>query len=128
MTMPTIAAAPRGIRTWSLRTRDRVLSLASPIGLLLMWELAARAGLIDTRFFPAPSAVLAALNEMLRSGELIAHTLVSLKRLFWGTLIGGMPALVLGIVMGLNRPVRAIVDPIIAATYPIPKRDRKSVV
>ncbi len=32
-----------------------------------------------------------------------------------------MPALVLGIVMGLNRPIRALVDPIIAATYPIPK-------
>jgi NitT/TauT family transport system permease protein len=121
MTMQTIAAAPRRSRTLSLRTRDRVLSLVSPIGLLLVWELAARAGFIDTRFFPAPSAVIAALIEMLRSGELITHTLVSLKRLFWGAAIGGVPALVLGIVMGLNRPIRAIIDPIIAATYPIPK-------
>jgi len=30
-------------------------------------------------------------------------------------------SLVLGIVMGLNRTIRALVDPIIAATYPIPK-------
>jgi NitT/TauT family transport system permease protein len=44
-----------------------------------------------------------------------------MQRLAWGTLLGGAPALVLGIVMGLNRPVRAIFDPLIAATYPIPK-------
>lgn len=120
MSMETVTA-PGESGAMSLRTRDRMLSIASPIGLLLVWELAARAGLIDTRFFPAPSAVFAALIEMLRSGELLTHTWVSLKRLFWGTLIGGVPALVLGIVMGLNRTIRALVDPIIAATYPIPK-------
>jgi len=121
MSMETTAVARRKPAALSLRGRDRLLSVASPVGLLVIWELAARAGLIDTRFFPAPSAVLAALFDMLRSGELIAHTFVSLKRLFWGTLIGGVPALVLGIVMGLNRPIRALVDPVIAATYPIPK-------
>jgi ABC-type nitrate/sulfonate/bicarbonate transport system permease component len=120
MSMQTIAA-PEERAAMSLRTRDRMLNIASPIGLLLLWELAARAGAIDTRFFPAPSAVITALKEMLNSGELLTHTGVSLKRLFWGTLIGGVPALVLGIVMGLNRTIRALVDPIIAATYPIPK-------
>ena len=38
------------------RRRDRILSFASPLGLLLAWELAAQAGLIDVRFFPAPSS------------------------------------------------------------------------
>ena len=32
-----------------------------------------------------------------------------------------MPALILGIAMGLNRWVRAAFDPLVAATYPIPK-------
>jgi len=116
-------AIPAGRRRWtmSLRTRDRLLSLASPIGLLLVWELAARFGFIDTRFFPAPSSILAVLGEMMRSGELATHTFISLERLFWGTILGGLPALVLGIAMGLNRIVRAVLDPIIAATYPIPK-------
>src|SRR5215471_12091255 len=121
MSLEAADVAHRRVLALSLRGRDRLLSIASPIGLLVIWELAARAGLIDTRFFPAPSAVLAVLLDMLRSGELVTHTLVSLKRLAWGTLIGGLPALVLGIVMGLNRPVRALVDPLIAATYPIPK-------
>ncbi len=105
----------------SLRDRDRILSIASPLGLLLVWELAARFGFIDTRFFPAPSSILVLLVQMLQSGELITHTMASLRRLFWGTLIGGVPALVLGVVMGLHRATRAIFDPLIAATYPIPK-------
>jgi ABC-type nitrate/sulfonate/bicarbonate transport system permease component len=121
MTVETVTAAPREKSTLSLRDRDRILSIASPIGLLLIWEIAARTGLIDVRFFPAPSSILRLLYDMLLSGELMTHTLASLQRLFWGILLGGVPALVLGITMGLSRTVRAILDPLIAATYPIPK-------
>ena len=63
----------------------------------------ARLGLIDTRFFPAPSCIFPDLIAMARSGELAEHTLMSLKRLFWGSLLGGVPAIAFGIVMGLNR-------------------------
>ena len=101
--------------------RDRILTVASPIGLLAAWEAAAQLGLIDTRFFPAPSSILAALWEMLLSGELAENVGVSLQRLFWGFLLGAIPGLALGILMGLYRPLRAVVDPLIAATYPIPK-------
>jgi NitT/TauT family transport system permease protein len=121
MTTESSAVAPRKSWTLSLRSRDRILSFASPIGLLVVWEGAARFGFIDTRFFPAPSSIIALLINMVKSGELVMHTVTSLKRLFWGTVIGGIPALVLGVIMGLNRPIRAIFDPLIAATYPIPK-------
>lgn len=119
MRVETVAAPARA--AMSLRTRDRILSVASPLGLLLIWELAARFGAIDTRFFPAPSSIMVELGAMARSGELAMHTWASMERLFWGTLIGGLPALVLGIAMGLNRTVRALIDPLIAATYPVPK-------
>jgi NitT/TauT family transport system permease protein len=103
------------------RRRDRILSIASPLSLLLAWELAADAGLIDTRFFPAPSSIIAKLVEMARSGELTENVLISLQRIVLGFLIGGVPAIVIGIAMGIWRPVRALVDPLIVATYPIPK-------
>ena len=121
MTVETVAASRREPRELSLRDRDRILSIASPIGLLLVWEIAARTGIIDTRFFPAPSSILAFLWDLLLSGDLWMHTWASLQRLFWGILFGGVPALVLGIAMGLNRTMRALIDPLIAATYPIPK-------
>jgi len=65
--------------------------------------------------------VFATLIEMLRTGDLLAHTAISLQRLAYGTIVGALPALILGIAMGLNRPIRALFDPLIAATYPVPK-------
>ena len=121
MTSTTVTAGAEQNFGVSVRSRERILGIASPIALLVVWELAARAHLIDTRFFPAPSSVIAVLIEMLRSGELVTNTLVSLRRLALGTLVGGVPALVLGVAMGINRWVRAVVDPLVAATYPIPK-------
>jgi NitT/TauT family transport system permease protein len=103
------------------RRRDRLMSIASPVGLLLAWEAAARLGLIDVRFFPAPSTIVVALIGMLGSGELIEHLLISLQRIALGFLLGAVPAIVIGIAMGISRPVRALIDPLIVATYPIPK-------
>ena len=105
----------------SQRGRDRLINLASPLALLLLWELCSRVGLIDARFFPPPSKILQQFAALSQSGELWTNTWASLTRLFWGALIGGVPALVLGIVMGLYRPLRAIMEPIVAATYPVPK-------
>lgn len=101
--------------------RDRLISLLSPLALLAIWELCARAGLIDTRFFPAPSALFDTLLKVVESGALWTNTWASLQRLFWGFLLGSIPGLIVGIAMGLYRPLRAAVDPLIALTYPIPK-------
>jgi NitT/TauT family transport system permease protein len=121
MSVQTISTGPRSTGKMSARTRDRLLNVISPLALLVLWELCARFGFIDTRFFPAPSSVMATMVEMLRSGELVTHTAVSLQRLAYGAVLGGVPALALGIAMGLNRPIRALIDPLVAATYPIPK-------
>ena len=103
------------------RRRERLMSIGSPLGLLLAWEAAARFGLIDVRFFPAPSTIIGALIDLTRSGELIEHVAVSLQRIGLGFLLGGIPAVIIGISMGISRPVRALIDPLISATFPIPK-------
>ncbi|MGD9920336.1 MAG: ABC transporter permease [Pseudorhodoplanes sp.] len=121
MTVTEVLQRANRYVSFSPASQDRIISFISPVALLVVWELAARFGWIDTRFFPAPSSVFATLIHMFQTGELAEHSLISLKRLFFGTIIGGIPALILGIVMGLNRTARAIVDPLVAATYPIPK-------
>jgi ABC-type nitrate/sulfonate/bicarbonate transport system permease component len=121
MSVQTITSASDDPPRLSARSRDLLLNIASPLVLLSVWELCARFGFIDTRFFPAPSSILATMMDMLRTGELVTHTVVSMERMFYGTLLGSIPALALGIAMGLNRPIRAVFDPLIAATYPVPK-------
>ncbi len=119
--MSDLAAEEPTKWTLSRTARERIISFVSPIALLLLWEVLARANVVDVRFFPAPSEILHTLFAMLQSGELQHHTLASMRRLAIGFVVGGVPALVLGIIMGLNSTVRAVVDPLIAATYPIPK-------
>ena len=108
-------------RRLSRQAKDRILAVMSPLALLALWEITAQVGLLDTRFFPAPTRIASQFVELVQSGELLVNTWVSLQRLFFGFLIGGIPALVLGLIMGLYRPIRAAIDPLIAATYPIPK-------
>ena len=45
----------------SAKTRERLLYLISPIGLLLLWQLLLMAGFGDRRFIPAPSDIAGAL-------------------------------------------------------------------
>jgi ABC-type nitrate/sulfonate/bicarbonate transport system permease component len=105
----------------SHRSLEQIISVLSPFALLLLWEILAHVGVIDTRFFPPPSSIVHSLVATTKSGELLANTWISLQRLFWGFVVGAIPALVLGVAMGLNRYVRAVLEPLVTATYPIPK-------
>jgi NitT/TauT family transport system permease protein len=100
---------------------ERLISILAPVLLLVVWEGLGRVGALDSRFFPSPSAIAASFPPLLQSGELQDHTLTSLGRIVIGFLIGAVPALVLGIVMGLSRWVRAALNPMVGALYPIPK-------
>jgi NitT/TauT family transport system permease protein len=99
----------------------RLISLASPCLVLLMWEATVQVGILDRRFFPPPSTVMRVLIDMMLSGELYQHLSISLQRITLGFLLGAVPGISLGLLMGWSRGLRAFVDPIVAAAYPIPK-------
>ena len=103
------------------RTIERSLAVLTPLALLLLWEGLAHVGAIDTRFFPAPSAIFAQMAVLSESGELWSNLWTSVRRLFIGFWVGLLPALFLGVIMGLYRPVRAALQPLVSGTYPIPK-------
>lgn len=101
--------------------RDRLLSILSPLAVLLLWELLVRAGLLDARFFPPPSLVAGRFAQMLADGSLGQHVGISLLRVVLGFAAGAIPAVVIGLTMGLFPVVRALLEPIVAAIYPVPK-------
>jgi ABC-type nitrate/sulfonate/bicarbonate transport system permease component len=101
--------------------QDRALAVLSPLAVLVLWQVASGMGLIDERYVPSPVAIAKAGWALAVSGELGKHVLDSLYRLAVGFVIGAVPGILLGIVMGLSRWTRAVLDPIIAALYPIPK-------
>jgi NitT/TauT family transport system permease protein len=105
----------------SPKTQERLLYLISPIGLIVLWQLLLMAGIGDRRFIPAPSDIALRYWEMLRSGELETNALVTLWRVFAGFFIGSIPAIAIGLLMAMFRPVRIFFDPLIATLFPIPK-------
>ncbi len=67
---------------------------------LAVWELASRYELVDASVIPPPSRVLQAVIQSAGSGELSAHTLISLRRTVTGFLISLITALPLGFLLG----------------------------
>lgn len=89
--------------------------------LLGLWEVCARTSDSASILFPAPSVIAAVLVRGLRRGELLRTVGATLGRLASGLVLGGVPALGLGLAMGFSPRVRAAVDPLVAAAHAIPK-------
>ena len=105
----------------SEKARERLLYLISPIALLAIWQVLLMLGFGDRRFIPAPSDIAVRFWQLAANGELWVHTGVTLYRVFAGYLIGAIPAIAIGLVMAMFKPVRIFFDPLIAALFPIPK-------
>src|SRR5215813_12832444 len=95
----------RVMTTLSPKWRDRLLYLISPIGLLVVWQLLLMAGFGDRRFIPAPSDIAVRFYNLVRSGELEWHVVVTLYRVFTGFFVGAIPAVAVGLLMAMFRPV-----------------------
>ena len=104
-----------------MNIRTNIISIVSVIVVLILWEVMVNVGIVDGRFFPGPSSIFNAFIGLLSTGELLEHFWISLSRLGIGYLLGAIPALIIGMIMGLSTYFRAVLYPIVAATYPIPK-------
>ncbi len=130
---------------YSSKQQDRLFSIGSLVTIVALWELTARVGLVDARFFPPPTRIVGAFWKLTVSGDLFGHlemvpalvsagdwgglaeTLlaghlwISLMRIFAGFFVGAIPGLVIGVIMGMSRKLRLVLDPIVSAFYVVPK-------
>jgi NitT/TauT family transport system permease protein len=102
------------------RKQQKWLTLASPLFLLALWEVLARTDLIDSRFFPPPSIIIHTFWDLAVSGELLPHVGISLTRIFLGFAAGTIPGILLGLLMGMYRPLKSFFSPLLMALMPIP--------
>lgn len=101
--------------------QERALAILSPLAVILIWQVMSDLGWIDQRYVPSPASIARAGWDLALSGRLAIDIGATLRRLVIGYVLGAVPGIALGMVMGLNRWVRAAVDPLIAALYPVPK-------
>jgi ABC-type nitrate/sulfonate/bicarbonate transport system permease component len=89
--------------------------------LVVVWEAAARLGLVRPLFLPPFSMVLDQLYATLAQGELVPPLLVSLYRTAMGLLLAAVIGIPLGFLMVRSRVMAWLFDPIVAFGNPAPK-------
>jgi sulfonate transport system permease protein len=97
------------------------MSFAVPVALLALWEIASRLAVVSPRYFPAPTTIGWVLADRFVEGDLGAQSLVTLARLACAFALAAVPGVLLGLLMGIARPVRAAIEPYIAFIFPVPK-------
>lgn len=121
------ARTESGLRPIPLRAgtfRPRSMRLISPlvfVGLIALWELGSRTGVIGQLILPAPSQVVTALRDLVVSGQLWDHLGASLFRLLVGWSLGSVLGILMGLAIGLISVARAVFSPLVSALFPIPK-------
>jgi NitT/TauT family transport system permease protein len=110
---------------------------AVPLAAIILWQVVSAMGWINPQILPSPLAVLRkwaeyalpltpfdpAQGSYLRwmfSGELLGDAYGSLTRVLGGFAIGAALALPLGLLMGTNRAVYRLFDPLVQVLRPIP--------
>jgi len=106
----TYASTPPPRMGVSKHVLYRWLSWTVPAIVVLLWEAAARLGLIAPQVLPAPSSVFATAANMTQNGELFIHLGVSLLRAAGGFVIGGSIGLALGVLVGFSPFAQALLD------------------
>jgi ABC-type nitrate/sulfonate/bicarbonate transport system permease component len=129
----------------------RTLALGFPLLLLGTWEWLSTSGVLNARWFPPPSQIAVALWELTVTYDRFSrtsligrpwlvperlategwegvaalaresHVWATLSRVGFGFAIGALPGVAIGMVMGLNRTVRMMLDATMSAFYVLPK-------
>lgn len=97
-----------------------VQKLAIPVAVVVAWEGFGRLGVVPP-YLSEPSAILAGLWELARTGELFTALAVSLYRVVVGFAIGTAAGVFVGLAAGMFPGVRHFFDPLVSFLYAVPK-------
>jgi ABC-type nitrate/sulfonate/bicarbonate transport system permease component len=89
-------------------------------GLLLLWELSARSGLIVSSNWPPVSEILLSIGRDLGKGELAGALGGTLYRMAVGFAFGAAAGVSLGVLLSLSRIARLTLEPTIELLRPLP--------
>jgi sulfonate transport system permease protein len=90
-----------------------------PAIILAAWEAAVRFG-AGYEFLPAPSTIVLATFDVLRSDDLPSQVVHSLTAIVTGWLVASLIGVLLGIIFGLSRQLREWAMPSIEVLRPLP--------
>lgn len=116
--------AAAALSVWQKKHLSLALSMGSVLTVLALWFAAAALHLIPELFLPSPASVWQKFLEVSRQGFMQAtleqHLAESIGRVFSALTAAVMIGVPVGLWMGLNKWVRAALDPLVELLRPIP--------
>ncbi len=91
------------------------------LGVILVWEVAARVGWVDPFIFSSPMRVAATIGRLAKSGELFTHIGVTLTETVAGFLIGTVLGTVIAALLWWSKTLCRILDPYLVVLNALPK-------
>ena len=95
-----------------------VMPIVCLFAVLIVWEICVQAFGISLYVLPAPSDIVKALIS--EAGELSTHSIVTLKEAVIGLLIATILAIIIAILMDLNRTFRYCIFPYLVVSQTVP--------
>ncbi|MEO4002068.1 ABC transporter permease [Mesorhizobium sp. CAU 1732] len=121
---PRVGFQPRDIARWVVPfvavVRNVAIGFIAPIVVLVLWEYAARSGLVPRILFPAPTAIWKSAVSVYDSGRLADHITASVSLQLTGLAVGSVLGVTLGLLVGLLRSAEDIFDSSLVILQAIP--------
>ncbi|HZW96845.1 MAG TPA: ABC transporter permease subunit [Candidatus Eremiobacteraceae bacterium] len=118
--MPAAESHAPKKRSYRVRVPDRFLGWIIPLGILLMWEVLARGGMLPANWLPAPTVIAQTIYEMAVAGDLWRHVGITVARVAVGFLIGATAGTLLGALTGYLSVARKLLDPLLQSLRSVP--------
>ncbi len=106
-------------KKFAILTKSLWLPLVSVAIIIALWGTIVQLGGLGKHVFPGPTTVLLAFDELFSNGELIKHSVASLYRVTVGFYLAAFLGIPLGIILGLNRTLSDLIDPVVQFLRPI---------
>lgn len=104
----------------SILNKRAIFQAVVSVGILIFcWELLVRITGVSAQVLPGPSTVLDGFIELILNGTLFKHSVASLYRVTVGFYLAALLGIPIGIVLGLNRLARNMVNPLVQFLRPI---------
>jgi len=101
-----------------------LISFGTVLALFTLWSVIAALKIFPEYFIPSPASVFRAFKEIAfegyRGGTLLEHLGDSLFRVLSGFLLACLIAIPLGMLMGFNKKIKALFDPVVEFYRPLP--------
>jgi ABC-type nitrate/sulfonate/bicarbonate transport system permease component len=88
--------------------------------LLLVWELGSRINPALQPYLPPVSRILSSLGELILSGQIVSHLMITLNRFLQGYLLATSIAVILGTILGYFRLAHSLFETVIEFLRPMP--------